>query len=354
MNAIGLALRQTAAITPIDAGDMDSLHVLPLSVLPLKNENLARHKLIKNSHLAGVLEMYSSRESGSGQVPVSALPEVFSIKNAAVDPDYRMLTRLATLPSYDVYSLRRSLRDLDIAINDHSALKLSDDMNRVLAGYMTRFTKPLLSSIYGGGPQSVTRFEDLLGLFRDPDMKTALGKLKLMAEKLGTSLDQIPVFIEDYGDIFLSLSYYQHCLDRITPILTEFHRSIDELKSSYAMKSKPQVTAEATRVQKMLNALLTYVKRVFQDFEARSQDMWTNLSAVKFKHVQDVIQNAHFTVGGVLCGLTVKMTAWEKRFPSPKSGSPGLREDFLLSEIRPGLAELVDLVRGQSSVIGYT
>jgi hypothetical protein len=354
MNAIGMALRQTAAITPIDAGDMDSLHVLPLHILPLQNEKLAKHKLIKNNQLEGVVEVYASRESGSGQVSIAAMPDIFGIKNPAVDPDYRMLVRLANLPSYDVYSLRRSIRDLGINIKDNSALHLSEDMNRVLAGYMSRFTKPLLSSIYGGAGQQVERFEDLIGLFRDPDVKKALAKLRTMAEKLGTSLDQIPRFIEDYGDIFLSLSYYQHCLARIAPIINEFHLSINELKSGYAMKSKPQIVAEANRIQKMLNALLAYVQRVFEDFEARSQDMWTNLSAQKFKHVQDVIENAHTTVGGVLCGLTVKMTAWEKRFPSARSGSPGLREDFLLAEIRPGLSELVDLVRENSSVVGYT
>jgi hypothetical protein len=354
MNAIGLALRQTAAITPIDAGDMDSLHVLPLSILPLQNEKLAKHKLIKNNHLEGVVEVFATRESGSGQVALSAMPEIFGIKNAAMDPDYRMLCRLANLPSYDVYSLRRSIRDLGITLTDSSALNLSEDMNRVLAGYMSRFTKPLLASIYGGDGQQVERFEDLIGLFRDPDMKKALAKLKTMSEKLGTSLDQIPKFIEDYGDIFLSLSYYQHCLARIAPIINEFHTSINELKSGYAVKTKPQLITEANRIQKMLNALLTYVKRVFEDFEARSQDMWSNLSAQKFKHVQDVIQNAHTTVGGVLCGLTVKMTAWEKRFPNARAGSPGLREDFLLSEIRPGLSELVGLVRDNSAVVGYS
>jgi hypothetical protein len=331
---------------------MDALHVLPLHVLPLRNESIGKHKLIKNAHLAGVLEAYSTREGGSGQVPISHLPEHFGIKNAVSDPDFNMLLRLAALPSYDVYSLRRSLRSLGIAITDNSALKLSEEMNRELAGYMSRFTKPLLMSIYGDAGNDIARFDDLIALFRDPDLKKALGKLKIMAEKLGVTLDQIPKFIEDYGDIFLSLSYYQHCLDRITPTLEEFHRSVDEMKSSYQMKSKPQVIAEAVRIQKMLNALLIFVKRVFEDFEARSQDLWKNLSALKFKHVKDVIESAHGTVGGVLCGLTVKMSAWEKRFPNAKAGSPGAKEDFLLTEIRPGLSELVELARSQSAAVG--
>ncbi|MSO98975.1 MAG: hypothetical protein EXR11_12280 [Rhodospirillaceae bacterium] len=56
----------------------------------------------------------------------------------------------------------------------------------------------------------------------------------------------------------------------------------------------------------------------------------------------------------VLCGLTVKMSAWEHRFPHAKVGSPNAKEDFLLTEIRPGLSGLVDLARGQASVVGYT
>ena len=333
---------------------MDALHVLPLRILPLRNEGIAKHKLIKNNQLVGVLEAFSSRESGSGQVPITALPEHFGIKNPVADPDFNMLMRLSTLPSYDVYSLRRSLRTLGIAVNDHSALKLSEEMNRALAGYMARFTMPLLRAIYGEAGQPVDHFEDLLALFRDPDMKKTLHKLKIMAVKLGVPLEQIPRFIEDYGDIFLSLSYYQHCLDRIMPVLEEFQHSVDDMKASYQMRAKPQVVAEATRIQKMLAALLAFVKRVFEDFQARSQDLWRNISAEKFRHVKEVIETAHGTVGGVLCGLTVKMSAWEHRFPHAKAGSPNAKEDFLLTEIRPGLSGLVDLARGQACVVGYT
>jgi hypothetical protein len=354
VNAIGRSFREATAISPLLDCDMDALHVLPLHVLPLHNDGIAKHKLIKNAHLVGVLEAYSSRESGSGHVPITSLPEHFGLKNAVSDPDFNMLLKLAVLPSYDVYSLRRSLRSLGITTKDNSALKLSDDMNRELAGYMARFTKPLLISIYGDTGAGIGRFDDLVGLFREPDVKKALGKLKMMSEKLGVTLEEIPKFIEDYGDIFLSLSYYQHCLDRIRPTLEEFHRSVEEMKASYQMKSKPQVIAEANRIQKILNALLTFVTRMFEDFALRSQDMWRNLSAEKFKHVKDVIENAHGTVGGVLCGLTVKMTAWEKKFPTHKSGSPGSKEDFLLTDIRPGLSELMDIARGQASVVGYT
>ncbi len=353
VNAIGRSLKDTSALSPTHDSDMDALHIMPLHMLPLKHNGILKHKLIKSAQLVGVLEAYSTRDGGSGQVPMTSLADHFGLKAGAADPDFNMLLKLAVLPSYDVYSLRRSLRALGISINDNKALKLSDEKNRELATYMASFTKPLLVSIYGDAGSGVDRFDDLVSLFRHPDLKQALAKLKIMADKLGVRLDQIPTFIEDYGDIFLSLSYYKHCFDAIAPKLEDFHRSMEEMKSSYQMKSKPQVIAEANRIQKILNALVAFVTRMFEDFDARSQDMWKNLSAVKFNHVKTVIENAHGTIGGVLCGMTVKMTSWEKRFPNPKTGSPGAKEDFLLSDIRPGLNELIEMARKHSNVAGY-
>lgn len=102
------------------------------------------------------------------------------------------------------------MRSLGIGIKENSALKLSDEMKREPAGYMARFTKPLLKSIYGDTENEISRFDDLVGLFRNPDIKKALGKLNLISENQGVRLDQIPVFIEDYAISF--------CHSRITSI----------------------------------------------------------------------------------------------------------------------------------------
>ena len=54
--------------------------------------------------------------------------------------DMTMLQKVGNLPSYDVFSLRISLRELDIKVNDVTALRLSDSMNSELTTYMTDFT----------------------------------------------------------------------------------------------------------------------------------------------------------------------------------------------------------------------
>ena len=54
--------------------------------------------------------------------------------------DMTMLQKVSNLPSYDVFSLRISLRELDIKVNDVTALRLSDSINSELTTYMTDFT----------------------------------------------------------------------------------------------------------------------------------------------------------------------------------------------------------------------
>jgi len=332
---------------PIVDAEMDSLFILPLRLIPFKTEGLPRARVVKNNHMQGVLELYSDRETGSGQVAIEDLPEMFRWKEGHGHPDMQILHKLGPLPSYDVYSLRRSLRDHGIPVNNISELKLSEEKNRELTGYMSSFTLPLIRQIYGEDDNmKVGKFEDIVGLFKDPDVKKALSKLKMMAEKLQLRIDQIPRFIEDYGDIFLSLSYYRNCLDRLDPLIEGFVYAMKEMRKSFQVKNDRTLMAEMDRIEQTMNRLLQFLRRTFDDFDARSKDMWNNLSAAKFEQVKSIVENAHTTVGGVLCGLTVKMNAWVIRFPNPKSGGPGQKGEFIMTDMRPGLNEVVAIARG--------
>jgi hypothetical protein len=51
-------------------------------------------------------------------------------------------------------------------------------------------------------------------------------------------------------------------------------------------------------------------------------------------------------VGSVLCGLTVKMNAWASHFPSPRAGGPGTKCEFIMTEMRPGMSEMISIARG--------
>ena len=333
---------------PIVDSDIDSLFMLPLRIIPVKTESLARSRLVKNSHIVGVLELFAERETGSGQIEIRDLPQHFKWKEGAAHPDLSILYTLAALPSFDVYSLRRSLREHGIVVNNYADLKLSEEKNKQLTGYMSRFTMPLIKEIYGDDSKGITRFEDIVMLCKDPDIKKALARLKQMAEKLQISIDQIPLFLENYGDIFMSLSYYNQCLDRLTPLLEAFIYAMTDMRKSMQVRNDRTLMAEMDKVEKLINGLINFLKRTFQDFGSMSQDMWNNLTAAKFEQVKAYIEDTQVKVGSVLCGLTVKMNAWVIRFPNPKSGGPGAKGEFIMTDMRQGLHEIVAAARGQA------
>ena len=341
------ALPPEKVCNPIVDSDIDSLFILPLRIIPFKTEGLARSKLVKNSHLQGVMELYAERETGSGQIAIRDLPQHFGWKEGAAHPDLSILYNLAPLPSYDVYSLRRTLREIGVPVNSHADLKLSEEKNRQLTGYMAKFTLPLIREIYGDEGKDISRFEDLVMLFKDPDVKRAIARLRQMAEKLKITIDQIPSFLENYGDIFMSLSYYNHCLDRLTPLLEAFIYAMNEMRKSMQVRNDRPLMTEMDKVEKTINGLINFLKRTFQDFTTMSQDMWTNLTAAKFEQVKAYIESTQVKVGSVLCGLTVKMNAWVIRFPNPRSGGPGAKGEFIMTDMRQGLAEIVSIARGE-------
>ena len=316
--------------------DRDSLHILPLYILPLETAALKRARLIKNVRLKGVVELFQDEHAGSGQIAVEDLTAEFGWPEDTPHPDLVMLRKLARASSYDVYSLRLTLRELEIPVNNFDELKLSEGKARELSEYMTSFTRPLIMQIFGGDDVSIQSFEDVIALFRDPDIAKARQKLQTMADKLGVKLQDVPKFLEDYGDIFLSLSYYRQCLDAIEPAISGMIGSFDELRSNWQLKSDQNLMTACTLIESTVNEMLAAITGRFENFDRSTGSMWDNITAERFRQVEKLIKDYHTTIGGVLCALSVKMEAWARLFPEKGVGGPVKRAEFILSDIKPG------------------
>ena len=59
-------------------------------------------------------------------------------------------------------------------------------------------------------------------MFKNPDRRQAMENLKKYASTLNVALPEIPRFLKDYGDIFLSLAYFKNFLNQIAPYVTAF------------------------------------------------------------------------------------------------------------------------------------
>ncbi|MBT3305702.1 MAG: hypothetical protein HN377_04395 [Alphaproteobacteria bacterium] len=320
--------------------DRDSLHILPMTILPLETPALNRARLIKNVRLESVIELFTDKDTGSGQIDIEDLPQQFSWNMADPPSDMSVIRKVGNLPSYDVYSLRISLREMEIPVNDHDALKLSDAMSKELTSYMTDFTRPLIMQIYGDDDVSIESFDDVIKLFRSPDVSQALEKIRVMADKLNIKPEEIPKFMEDYGDIFLSLSYYRRCLDAIEPTITEFLEAMDSLRDNYQFKTDQNLRSTMENMESTINELMAAITGRFENFERGTKHMWDEISAERFRKVEQLISSYHTTIGGVLCSLSVKMEAWARLFPNPSAGGPGKRAEFIMSEMRQGMDKI--------------
>ncbi len=324
-------------LDPIIDSDMDSMFVLPLSIIPLETPALQSAKLIKNVRLKSVVEVFADVQTGSGQVDIEALPRMFGWSDKELHPDHAILRRLALLPSYDVYSLRISLREHGIPVNDFAALKLSPEKAKELTKYMILFTRPLMRLIYAGEAVTVESYDDLLKLFRDPDIKKARQRLEKMANGLGIEIHEVPRFLEDYGDTFLSLSYFRHCLDRLEPYFTACVESLAPIRSHFQLRQNKNLMKSCDTIEEVINSMSAIITGRLEVFERRTRDMWENISAEEFRNVKGMIERYHVAIGGALCGLTVKMNAFARQFPRPAMGGPIKRADFMTSEILQGI-----------------
>lgn len=325
---------------PISDRDRDAMHILPLAMLNMETRALKEARLIKNNRLQSAVELFHGDDVGSGQLEIEHLYTEFGWSLEKPPEDLTLLRKLARLHSYDVYSLRISLRELGINVNDISALELSDSKKQELAKYMATFTAPLVSRIYGDKKIAVGNFDDMIGLFNDPDVNVVRKRLETLAEELQIKVTDVPRFLEDFGDVFLSLSYYRSCMDQIEPMVDEFSSSVDELKQSYQFKNNQLLMETCRLVESTIVNLLTAIGGRLETFERNTNDMWENLSAERFQSVKELIQSYHKIIGGSLCALTVKMDAWEHHFPDRDTGGPTKRSEFIMSEMKEGIEKI--------------
>ncbi len=335
---LSTAPNQSVTVNGIEVLDSerDALHILPLAFLPLNKPGLKRARLIKNTRLDSVVEMYRGCESGSGQIFLKDVPTHFNLTRHPPDPDLAIIKKCAQLPSYDVYSLRIALRKLGIEINDVRAFQLSRQKVLELTAYMRTFTRPLIREIYGDVDLDKVGYTDILSLFRQPKNGEARRNLVSVANKLEISLSEIPAFIEEYGDVFLSLSYYRHCLDETIPAMKNLTDSIAELLRNRQVCQDPNVVTTCNMMEATINTSLTELTNRFENFDRSSDTLWTELSAERYRKVVDLIRSHHTATGAVLCGLSVKLNAWLSLFPEPDMGGPIKRVEFLMSEMRQG------------------
>jgi hypothetical protein len=318
---------------------MDALHVLPLSVLPLRSPGLARATMIKNTRLESVVELFGGAETGSGQIRPEDLPDYFARADTELERDVKLLQAVGSLQSFDVFSLRSELRRIDVGFEDYGVLALSLAKRGELLQFMGKFTRPLLTRIYGDGEAELGDLRDIMRLLANPDQRAAMRRLKNLARDLGIGVSEIPGFVKQYGDVFLSISYYKRCLAEISREIPEFLGWMEDIRDTSLVQGSGSNTDMLNGIHHDFTRFSRAMKQRFQVFDTLSDTFWDEVGSDTFRLFGATVTAQHVGIGAMLCGLTVKLTGWRNRFPR-KNGTPTDRFEFLVSEIVPGLDDI--------------
>jgi hypothetical protein len=319
-----------------DDADNDSIFCLPLSILPLANQSLKKARLIKNSQLQGVVELFSGDGTGSGQMFPKDLGGVFQFDEDS-EKDLEIVTQVGILPSYDVYSLRIELRKLDIDVDNIENLRLSPDQARRLNANMQGFITPLMTSVFGAEVGHARGVKDLVTLIQSTDQAKARENLMMLSKRLGVHYTVIPNFLQDYGDVYMSLAYYQYCLDRVKPGLGYFFECLNQIRDNRHIGGNDGLSRVCEEVSVKFHEMYDETQHVLTLFRAMTDDMWVNISGDKFQEVESSIRDYQTKIGGALCALTVKTHAWNAEFPDRDRRNSARQAAFVVSDMRQGI-----------------
>lgn len=316
--------------------DVDAIDSLSLSMIPLQSNTLKGARLVKNSRMETAVELHSDPISGSLQI----MPEDIADAFAGAERDQQIISQLASLNSYDVYSLRSSLKKIGVQI-DEDTLSLSDNMKETLAAYTLEFTRPLIEQIFGaGGSVDATAPGGLQKIFRDPDIARVRDNLKTMTQKTGIPLEEIPSFLEKYSDVFLSVAYYRYSLQSVQKDLERFLKWIKALQETREVTSNPRTLNSCKKVEDTMKFITASITDRLNRFQKGFEQFWGNISKESFEQLKKQVEENHASMGAVLCGLLVKVRAWAKDFPDDNVGSGAKRAQFVTTELEPGLEKI--------------
>lgn len=328
--------------------DKDAIDTLSLSIIPLTSNTLKNAKLIKNSRMETSVELHNDPISGSLQIQPEDIADAF----AGCEKDQAIIQQLAALHSYDVYSLRTSLKKLGIEVLDPGALELSGAMKSALSEYTASFTRPMVEKIFGAGRVDIAEGEGLQKIFRDADIAKVRENLRIMTQNTGIPLDEIPKFLEQYSDVFLSVAYYRFSFESIAEDIERFLQWSKELKTQREITSSGQSMAICKKVEDTLRFLSVSIRERLNKFQFGFEQFWADINRQSFQRLQEDIEANHSSMGAVLCGLMVKMRGWSREFPDNSVGGPVTKIKYLVTELEPGLEKLKALEMESRNKLG--
>ena len=128
---------------------------------------------------------------------------------------------------------------------------------------MRNLTRPLVRYIYGGKHLDVNDTQALLDLISAPDQRAVRSRLEGMSEALETTVEDLPNMLEDFGDVFMSLSYYRSYFVYVVPKLDMMIEWMREVSGSPMLRNDTRMQQSFKGMEQVLSFLSKNVTRRF-------------------------------------------------------------------------------------------
>ena len=163
----------------------------------------------------------------------------------------------------------------------------------------------------------------------------------MIADKLHIKLDDVPTFLEEYADIYLSISYAKDILKGLLPQITAFEDTMEEMQNNYELSKDARLMRSIEFIKDSFTDVTASVVSRFENFDRASEEMWNDITAESFNRTKKMIRGDHVATGAVLCGLAVKMSGWEANVAKGR-GLVRLA-DFVRSDMTQGMEKIVGI-----------
>src|SRR2546422_9363027 len=104
--------------------------------------------------------------------------------------------------------------------------------------------------------------------------------------------------------------------------------------------ASPAAVARCRKVEEALKFLCTSIQGRLDEFKAGFESFWGGMSRKSFERLRRQVEGNHAGMGATLCGVTVKMRDWSRKFPDDNAGSASERLKYVMEQMEPGLEKL--------------
>ena len=325
----------------IDKGTLnghDSIVSLPLSAFKLEHATLQTATLRKNIALETVIDFTDTDKRDVGLISPKELMLHFE-RDEISDADKKTISSLTSLQSLDCYTLKTALAPLKIEVLDRNIFNLSSSMKTALFPLMSRITRPLIQYLYSDQKFGVSDTETLLRLIKDTEPTKVKDRLEIMAQNMSVSLTKLIESLEEFGDLFLSVSFFEKINIEACSKLDQLTLWAEDGVKNSNLRNDSSAQSKFSQVERRLGYIKSNLHSRFDHLGKITQIDWEEFGASDFKTIKREILSQQANLAIALCGVMVKTFEWEKQFPSA-GGSPQQCLEFLSQDLSMGLENL--------------